>query len=198
MPATASAFFTGENKNTVTFTINCGEFGTFTGSLPGGSNGSALHLEGGGVAIAQGLTELDGTVLVPVKPGLERGRESSFRAGSPSRVSQSGSRTSSPSRLTHSETRRGHELSLGRPRRYERPRRPSLLAGALAVLASTRETRRSLSRSPQGGCRSQKQGRIRADALIPDVTLRSPAPPVRQGFLVRAMANVALHLRWAG
>jgi hypothetical protein len=85
MPATASAFFTGENKNTVTFAINCGEFGTFTGSLPGGSNGSALHLEGGGVAIAQGLTELDGTVLVPVKPGLERGRESSFRAGSPSR-----------------------------------------------------------------------------------------------------------------
>jgi len=71
VPATASAFFTGENKNTVTFTINCGEFGTFTGSLPGGS-GSALHLEGGGVAIAQGLTELDGTVLVPVNPGLDR------------------------------------------------------------------------------------------------------------------------------
>jgi hypothetical protein len=71
MPATASAFFIGENKNTVTFTINCGEFGTFTGSLPGGS-GSALHLEGGGVAIAQGLTELDGTVVVPVNPGLDR------------------------------------------------------------------------------------------------------------------------------
>jgi hypothetical protein len=72
MPATASAFFTGENKNTVTFTINCGEVGTFTGSRPGGSNGSALHLQGGGIAIAKGLTELDGTVLVPVKPGLER------------------------------------------------------------------------------------------------------------------------------
>ena len=71
MPATASAFSPGENKNTVTFTINCGAFGTFTGSLPGGS-GSALHLEGGGVAIAQGLTELDGTVVVPVNPGLER------------------------------------------------------------------------------------------------------------------------------
>jgi hypothetical protein len=70
-PATASAFFPGENKNTVTFTINCGEFGAFTGSLPGGA-GSALLLEGGGVAIAQGLIELDGTVIVPVKPGLER------------------------------------------------------------------------------------------------------------------------------
>jgi hypothetical protein len=71
-PATASAFFQGENKNTVIFTIFCGEFGTFTGSLPGGSNGSALLLEGGGVAIAQGLIELDGTVVIPVKPGLER------------------------------------------------------------------------------------------------------------------------------
>jgi hypothetical protein len=71
MPATASAVFTGENKNTVTFTINCGEFGTFTGSLPRGS-GQALHLEGGGVSIAKGLTELDRTVVVPVNPGLER------------------------------------------------------------------------------------------------------------------------------
>ena len=71
MPATAGAIPPGENKNTVTFTINCGAFGTFTGSLLGGS-GSALHLEGGGVAIAQGVTELDGTVVVPVNPGLER------------------------------------------------------------------------------------------------------------------------------
>jgi hypothetical protein len=71
MPASASAFFQGKNKNTVTFTINCGEFGTFTGSLPGGS-GLALHLEGGGIAIAKGMTELDGTVVVPVNPGLER------------------------------------------------------------------------------------------------------------------------------
>jgi hypothetical protein len=71
-PATASAFFPGENENTVTLTINCGEFGTFTGSLPGGSNGSALLLEGGGVAIAQGLIELDGTVVIPVQPELER------------------------------------------------------------------------------------------------------------------------------
>jgi hypothetical protein len=71
MPGTAGAIPPGENKNTVTFTINCGGFGTFTGSLLGGS-GSALHLEGGGVAIAQGLTESDGTVIVPVKPGLER------------------------------------------------------------------------------------------------------------------------------
>ena len=70
MPATAGATPPGENKNTVTFTINCGEFGTFTGSLLGGA-GSALLLEGGGVAIAQGLTE-DGTVVDPVNPGLER------------------------------------------------------------------------------------------------------------------------------
>jgi hypothetical protein len=71
MPSTAGATHTGENKNTVTFTINCGAFGTFTGSMPGGS-GSALHLEGGGVAIAHGVTELDCTVVVPVNPGLER------------------------------------------------------------------------------------------------------------------------------
>ena len=56
----ASASHTGENKNTVTFTINCGEFGTFTGTLPAGT-GAPLHLEGGGLAISHGLTELDGT-----------------------------------------------------------------------------------------------------------------------------------------
>jgi hypothetical protein len=49
----ASASHPGENKNTVTFTIDCDEFGTFTGSLLGGAGG-ALHLEGGGVAVNQG------------------------------------------------------------------------------------------------------------------------------------------------
>jgi predicted N-acetyltransferase YhbS len=33
---------------------------------------------------------------------------------------------------------------------------------------------------------------------MPDVTLRPLATSVRQRFLVRAMANVALHVRWAG
>jgi hypothetical protein len=57
--------------------------------------------------------------------------------------------------------------------------------------------RRNPSRSQQSGCRSQSRVES-ADALMPDVTLRSPATPARQRFLVRAMANVALHLRWAG
>jgi hypothetical protein len=67
----ASASHTGENKNTVTFTINCGEFGTFTGSLPGGSGG-ALHLEGGSVGIAQGLATLGGELIDKPTPGLEQ------------------------------------------------------------------------------------------------------------------------------
>ena len=61
----------GENKNTVTFTINCGDAGTFTGSLPGGSGG-ALHLEGGGVALAKGIATVDGEIIVRPTPGLER------------------------------------------------------------------------------------------------------------------------------
>jgi hypothetical protein len=48
-----TCLFPGENKNTVTFTINCGEFGTFTGTLPAGT-GAPLHLEGGGLAISHG------------------------------------------------------------------------------------------------------------------------------------------------
>ena len=67
----ASASHTGENKNTVTFTINCGEFGTFTGSQPGGFGG-ALLLEGGGVAIAQGIASLGGELIVRPTPGLEK------------------------------------------------------------------------------------------------------------------------------
>jgi hypothetical protein len=67
----ASASHTGENKNTVTFTINCGEFGTFTGSQPGGFGG-ALLLEGGGVAIAQGIATLGGELILRPTPGLER------------------------------------------------------------------------------------------------------------------------------
>jgi hypothetical protein len=61
----------GENKNTVTFTINCGAFGTFTGSLPGGTGG-ALILEDGGVAIAQGLATLGGQIIVEPTPGLQQ------------------------------------------------------------------------------------------------------------------------------
>jgi hypothetical protein len=61
----------GANKNTVTFTLNCGEFGTFPGSLPGGS-GSALLVEGGGVAIAQGVATVGGEILVEPNPGLEQ------------------------------------------------------------------------------------------------------------------------------
>src|SRR5918999_814519 len=67
----AIASHTGENKNTVTFTINCGGFGTFTGSLLGGAGG-ALHLEGGSVAIAQGLATLGGQLIDEPTPGLER------------------------------------------------------------------------------------------------------------------------------
>jgi hypothetical protein len=69
LTSTASASHTGENKNTVTFTINCGEFGTFTGSLPGGAGG-ALHLEGGGVSIAMGIAELGGQIVSRPNPGL--------------------------------------------------------------------------------------------------------------------------------
>jgi hypothetical protein len=67
----ASASQPGENNNTVTFTINCGEFGTFTGSLLGGAGG-ALHLDEGGVALAQGLATLDGVFLDEPTPGLEQ------------------------------------------------------------------------------------------------------------------------------
>ena len=68
--STASAD-TGENKNSVTFSINCGEFGTFTGTLPGG-NGSALVLENGGIAIRQGVATLGGELIAEPTPGLER------------------------------------------------------------------------------------------------------------------------------
>jgi hypothetical protein len=67
----ARASHPGENTNTVTFTLNCGEFGTFTGSLPGGAGG-ALLLEGDGVAVAQGLAELDGEFITEPTPGLEQ------------------------------------------------------------------------------------------------------------------------------
>lgn len=60
-----------ENQNTITFTINCGEAGTFTGSLLGGAGG-ALILEGGGVSINQGLVGLGGEIIIRPTPGLER------------------------------------------------------------------------------------------------------------------------------
>ena len=68
---TTAASASAENPNTVTFTINCGATGTFTGSLPGGS-GSALLLESGGVAVSQGLAEGSGELLIKPTPGLEK------------------------------------------------------------------------------------------------------------------------------
>ena len=50
---TTAASASAENPNTVTFTINCGAAGTFTGSQPGGAGG-ALLLESGGVAVGSG------------------------------------------------------------------------------------------------------------------------------------------------
>jgi hypothetical protein len=61
----------GENKNTVTFPIDCGEFGTFTGTLHGGSGG-ALILDEGGLSIAMGIKTVDGTIIVKPNPGLAR------------------------------------------------------------------------------------------------------------------------------
>jgi hypothetical protein len=61
----------GQNPNTVTFTIDCGAAGTFTGSQPGGAGG-ALLLESGGVAILQGLADPGGEPLIKPTPGLEQ------------------------------------------------------------------------------------------------------------------------------
>jgi hypothetical protein len=68
---TSEASAQGENKNTVTFTLDCGEFGTFPGSLLGGT-GAALLVDGGGVAIAQGLATGGGEIIVNPTPGLEK------------------------------------------------------------------------------------------------------------------------------
>ena len=67
---TTAASASAENPNTVTFTLNCGAAGTFTGSLPGGA-GSALLLESGGVAVNHGLAE-GGELLIRPTPGLEK------------------------------------------------------------------------------------------------------------------------------
>jgi hypothetical protein len=81
----ASATHTGENENTITITINCGDVGTFTGVLPGGS-GDALLLEGGGVATAQGL-EIGGVFIIEPTPGLEQqGKLVQCRFGEPERI----------------------------------------------------------------------------------------------------------------
>jgi len=69
--APAGADAGGENKNSVTFPIDCGEFGTFTGTLRGGAGG-ALMLESGGISIAMGLKTPDGTVITQATPGLDR------------------------------------------------------------------------------------------------------------------------------
>lgn len=68
---TTAVSASGQNPNTVTFTLNCGAAGTFTGSQPGGAGG-ALLLEGGGVAVLQGLSELGGEPLIAPTPGLEQ------------------------------------------------------------------------------------------------------------------------------
>ena len=65
-PATVAA---GQNKNTVTFEIRCGAFGTFTGTLQGGA-GSALHTDGAGVSIAMGLATVGGQIISDPAPGL--------------------------------------------------------------------------------------------------------------------------------
>ena len=59
-----------ESPHTVTFTINCGAAGTFTGSQPGGAGG-ALLLGSGGVAVNHGLAEVGGELLIQPTPGLE-------------------------------------------------------------------------------------------------------------------------------
>jgi hypothetical protein len=67
----ASASPPGENTNTVTITIDCGDFGTFTGSLLGGTGGALVLEDQGGVAVAQGIATADGQVIQRPTPGLE-------------------------------------------------------------------------------------------------------------------------------
>ena len=67
-----SATASGANPNTVTFTIDCGEAGVFTGSQPGGGGGGALLLDSGGVGILQGLADSGGQLLIKPTPGLEQ------------------------------------------------------------------------------------------------------------------------------
>lgn len=70
----ATTAFSAENQNTVTFDIHCTVDGgtvTLTGSLPGGAGG-ALHIEGGGIAIAMGLKEVSGEIIAEPNPGLSK------------------------------------------------------------------------------------------------------------------------------
>jgi hypothetical protein len=72
--ATTTGALAGENKNSITFDIHCtveGQSVTFTGTLIGGAGG-ALHLEGGGIAIAMGLKEVSGEIIAEPNPGLSR------------------------------------------------------------------------------------------------------------------------------
>lgn len=57
------------NSNSQTITLTC-PFGEVTGTT--GGPGPALVLEGGGVAVLQGATTLEGAVVVPINPGLQR------------------------------------------------------------------------------------------------------------------------------
>ena len=56
------------NPNAQTITLTC-PFGEVTGTA---AAGSALLIEGGGVAVLQGLTTAGGEVLIPINPGLEQ------------------------------------------------------------------------------------------------------------------------------
>ena len=56
------------SPNALTLTLQCPQ-GTLTGTTAGGS---ALLLDGGGVAVLQGLSTAAVEVLVPVNPGLQR------------------------------------------------------------------------------------------------------------------------------
>lgn len=56
------------NPNARSLVLSCPQ-GTVTGTA---AAGSSLLLDGGGVAVLQGLMSADGRVLLPVNPGLER------------------------------------------------------------------------------------------------------------------------------
>lgn len=64
-PATGSE----NNPNSLALTLSC-PFGVVSGNSAG--PGAALLLEGGGVAVLQGLTNAAREVAVPNNPGLER------------------------------------------------------------------------------------------------------------------------------
>ena len=66
--ATPAGAAISSSPNALTLTLQCPQ-GTLTGTSAGGA---ALILDGGGVAVLQGLSRASGEVVVPVNPGLER------------------------------------------------------------------------------------------------------------------------------